>query len=281
MSNKYVHFRDGGKSNEEAMSRLLSKVAGSNNGGKVGADDFKVKQNTSPNMTVLVTAGDFVIPYLDYLYHVWSTVDQSVTIAAADPTYGRIDRLVTYIDLSVVSSSTTNNLDAVKFMNVTGSASGSPTAVNDAAVQSAIGSGNPWKELAQLAVDATVTSIVDAKITDKRAQFILGGGVGGAEFGVHGTLVVTDNITGLKWRAAKAGTFTAITAGVETAPTGAAIQVRINKNGVQVATLTINAGSNTANGSVNITFSANDYFSLDVTQVGSTVPGADLTVMLG
>src|SRR5688500_1180355 len=104
MSNAYMFPRDGGKSNEEALTRLLNKLAGTNNYGRIGSNDFKVKQNTSPNMTVLVTAGDFVIPYLDYLYHAWSTVDQSVTITSADPSFGRIDRLVAYIDLSVVSS---------------------------------------------------------------------------------------------------------------------------------------------------------------------------------
>ncbi len=255
-------------------------MAGSSNGGRVGTLDFKVKQNGTPNMTVLVTAGDFVIPYLDYFYHAWSTTDQSVTITAADPSNGRIDRLVTYMDLAVVSPSNTNNLDAVKYANVVGTASGSPTAKIDADVQTAVGAGNPWRELARIQVDAAVTSIVDAKITDYRAQFILGGGVGGAEFAVHGSLPVANDLTPY-WIAPKAGTFTAISARVKTAPTGASLQLRVNKNGVQVTTLTISAGSSSATGSVSISFSANDYFSVDVTQVGSTVVGADLTVALG
>lgn len=280
MANKYISLRDGGKSNEEALTRLFSKVAGTSNGGRVGANDFKVKQNTSPNMTVLVTLGDFVIPYLDYFFHAWSTVDQSVTIDAADPSFGRIDRIIAYIDLAVVSSSTTNNLDAIKFLNVKGSASGSPTAKSDSDVQTAVGAGNPWKELARITVDAAVSSIVDAKITDYRAQFILGGGVGGAEFGVHGSLVPVNDAT-LYWIAPKAGTFTSLIARLKTAPTGASLQLRINKNGVQVATLTITAGSDNASSAVNISFAQGDYFSLDITQVGSTVAGANLTVALG
>ena len=203
MSNKYISFRDGGKSNEEALSRLLSKVAGTSNGGRIGSLDFKVKQNGTTNMTVLVTAGDFVIPYLDYFFHAWSTVDQSVTISPADASNGRIDRLVAYIDLAVVSSATTNNLDAVKFANVAGTPSGSPAAVNDAAVQAAVGGGNPWKELARITVDATVTSIVDAKISDTRTQFILGGGVGGAESAVRSSLAVFNDVCSY-WLAPKA-----------------------------------------------------------------------------
>lgn len=280
MANAYMFPRDGGKSNEEALTRLLSKVAGTSNYGNIGANDFKVKQNTSPNMTVLVTLGDFVIPYNDYFYHGWSTVDQSITIASADPSFGRIDRVVAYIDLSVVSSSNTNNLDALKFASVVGTASGSPTAASDSAVQTAVGASNPWKELGQIAVDAAVTSIVNAKITDKRSQFLIGGGVGGATFGVHGTLLVANDMT-LYWVAPKAGTFTSIIARVKTAPSGAALQLRINKNGVQVTTLSISSGSTSATGSISISFAQGDYFSLDITQVGSTANGANLTVVLG
>ncbi len=279
MANKYVHYRDGGKSNEEALSRLLSKIAGTNNSGKVGANDFKVKQNTSPNMTVLVSSGDYVIPYLEYLYHAWSTVDQSVTITAADPSFGRIDRIIAYIDRPSYNSSLDNNLDMVQFISVTGTAAASPVARDDTAVNTAV-SNNPWKELARVTVDAGVTSIVDAKITDYRSQFILGGGVGGAEFAILGTLAVYNNATPY-WLAPKSGTFTALTARVKTAPTGQAIQLRINKNGTQATTLTIPAGNDNASASVNIQFSQNDYFSLDITQVGSTVAGADITVALG
>jgi hypothetical protein len=280
LANKYVSFRDGGKSNEEALTRLFNKISGSNNAGKIGADDYKVKQNTSPNMTILVTLGDFIIPYLDYFFHTWSTVDQSVTITSADPSFGRIDRLVAYIDLAVVSSAVTNNVDAIKFMNVVGTASGSPAAVNDAAVQTAVGAGNPWEELAQITVDAAVTSIVNAKITDLRSQFIIGGGVGGAEFSVHGPLIVINDMTPY-WLAPKSGTFTSIVARVKTAPTGASLQGRINKNGVQVTTFTIAAGSSNTSATVNLQFSLGDYFSVDITQIGSTVAGSNLTVALG
>jgi hypothetical protein len=280
LADKYVSFRDGGKSNEEALSRLFNKISGSNNAGKIGADDYKVKQNTSPNMTILVTEGDFVIPYLDYFFHTWSTVDQSVTITAADPSFGRIDRLVAYIDLAVVSSAVTNNVDAIKFMNVVGTASGSPAAVNDAAVQTAVGAGNPWEELAQITVDAAVTSIVNAKITDTRSQFIIGGGVGGAELAIHGPLIVSNDMTSY-WLAPKSGTFTSIVVRVKTAPTGASLQGRINKNGVQVATFTIAAGSLNTSSAINVQFAAEDYFSLDITQIGSTVAGSNLTVALG
>jgi hypothetical protein len=280
LADKFVGFRDGGKSNEEAITRLINKISGSNNAGKIGVDDYKVKQNTSPNMTILVTEGDFVIPYLDYFFHTWSTVDQSVTISAADPSFGRIDRLVAYIDLAVVSSSTTNNEDAIVFMNVAGSPSGSPAAVNDAAVQTAVGAGNPWEELAQITVDAAVTSIVNAKIADTRAQFIVGGGVGGAEFSIHGPLIVFNDATPY-WLAPKSGTFTSIVARVKTAPTGASLQGRINKNGVQVATFTISAGSSNTSSAINVQFAAEDYFSLDITQIGSTIAGSNLTVALG
>jgi hypothetical protein len=259
MANKYGMPRDGGKINEEALTRLLSKVAGTSNGGRISSTDFQVTQNGTPNMTVLVTAGDFVIPYLDYFYHTWSTTNQSVTITPADPSNPRIDRIIAYWDLATVSSSNTNNLDAIKFTSVTGTAAGSPVAKSDSDVQTAVGAGNPWRELARVAVAASASSITTANITDYRPQFILGGGVGGAMFGVQGTLAVANDLTPY-WIAPKAGTFTTVSARVKTAPTGASLQLRVNKNGVSATTLTISAGATNNSASVSVSFSANDYF---------------------
>ena len=77
------------------------------------------------------------------------------------------------------------------------------------------------------------------------------------------------------------GTFTAIRAWADTAPTGAPLSIRINKNGVSVATLSIADGANSASTTVSIPVVAGDRISLDITGVGSITPGGnDLLVTL-
>lgn len=72
---------------------------------------------------------------------------------------------------------------------------------------------------------------------------------------------------------------------VDTAPTGAALTVDVNKSGTTIYTTqsarpSIAASANTATGNNPAvkTFAAGDYITVDVDQVGSTVAGADLTV---
>lgn len=282
MANKYVAIRNGGKTDEEgALTRLLNKVAGTQNSGKIGTSDFALTQNGTPNMTVNAAVGDLVIPYLGYFFHCWSTAVQVITVAASDPTNPRIDRTVAYVDLSVVSSTTSNNPDAILLKTVAGTPAGSPTRPSDATVQASVGAGNPFIDLGDLAVAAAATTIVNANITDKRGLFQLGGGVGGAQFGIIGTLVVANNLTPY-WIAPKSGTFTSVYLQAKTGPTGAALNVRINKNGVSQATPSIAAGATTGNVTgLSIPFVAGDYFSIDITQVGSIVAGADLTAAVG
>lgn len=282
MANKYVGIRNGGKTDEEgALTRLLNKVAASQNFGKIGTGDFLVAENGTPNMTLSVATGDIVIPYLGYFFHCWSTATQSVTVTTADPTNPRIDRLVAYIDLAVVQSTTSNNVDAIVLKCVAGTPAGSPARPNDAAVQSSVGAGNPFIDLCDVSVPASDTAITNSQLTDTRSLFQLGGGVGGIQFTLSGTITVADDQTPY-WVAPKNGTFTVAYARIKTAPTGQALKIRVKKNGVAVTginTLDISAGAQNANATgLSISYVAGDYFSIDITQVGSTVAGANLTL---
>lgn len=76
-----------------------------------------------------------------------------------------------------------------------------------------------------------------------------------------------------------------VRAAVNTAPTGAALVVDVNKNGTTIYTdqsdrPSIAAGTNSATGNdpAVTTLAAGDYLTVDVDQVGSTAAGADLTV---
>lgn len=81
------------------------------------------------------------------------------------------------------------------------------------------------------------------------------------------------------------GTVTSIRAMVNTAPTGAAIIIDVNKNGTTLYTTqgnrpTIAVSTNAVNATVPdvTTLAAGDYLTVDIDQIGSTVAGANLVV---
>jgi len=93
-----------------------------------------------------------------------------------------------------------------------------------------------------------------------------------------GALTVT---TGTKrWYAPKGITISKIIARADTAPVGAAINITVNKNGTSGATLVIaDGGTKIINSTPSITMVEDDYLTVDITQVGSSTSGSDLTVI--
>lgn len=72
---------------------------------------------------------------------------------------------------------------------------------------------------------------------------------------------------------------TAARASVGTAPTGSGITVLVKKNGTTAATITLAAGATTAKVSpASQTLADGDALTVSVSAIGSTTPGADLTV---
>lgn len=76
-------------------------------------------------------------------------------------------------------------------------------------------------------------------------------------------------------------------ASVNTAPTGSSIIVDILKNGVTIFTTqgnrpTITSGENVSSLSIPdvTTLTSNDYLTIDISQIGSTTAGSDLTVLV-
>lgn len=128
-------------------------------------EGLEVQAQSSPNMTVKVTAGEAKIPYSDYAYAVWSDAAENLTIATSSTTGNRIDRVVAYVDRSMsFTSSDVNNPNGMKFKVVAGTAASSPSAPSDATVQSSVGAGNPFIELARIYVPMNATSIVSGNI---------------------------------------------------------------------------------------------------------------------
>jgi hypothetical protein len=98
-----------------------------------------------------------------------------------------------------------------------------------------------------------------------------------AMFFVEGSVPVFVGTS--KSYAYKACTVSSLAISAQNAPTGAAINVRINKNGSSLVTGSLSAGSNFQKVSgLSASVAEGDYLTLDVTQIGSTYPGYDLTV---
>lgn len=98
-------------------------------------------------------------------------------------------------------------------------------------------------------------------------------------FSLYGPLAVSNGQ--LPWEAQKAGSFALVHARVGVAPTGSAVTVRVNKNGSAMGSLTIAAGS--LSGSFvpsTPAFVIGDVFTVDITAIGSTNPGASLVVQM-
>ena len=128
-------------------------------------EGLEVKAKSTPTMHLDITAGEVKIPYSDYSYAAWSDATTDITISTASSANPRIDRVVAYIDRTMsFTSSQINNPGALKFKVVAGTAAASPSAPNDSTVQTSVGSGNPWVELAKVNVPKSASSITTAYI---------------------------------------------------------------------------------------------------------------------
>ena len=104
---------------------------------------------------------------------------------------------------------------------------------------------------------------------------------GGSEIvlSVPGTLGIRSNAAPLV-TLATAETVTSIAAMVKTAPSGAGLTLAVSAAGTSIGTVTIADGAVMASVSLSAAVAADTLITLDITQVGSTFPGADLTVLV-
>lgn len=222
----------------------------------------------STGMQVKVRTGE---AYVQGFYYGNDAV-KTVAVTAADPSNPRIDRIV--LRLSPSSNSITAVVKA-------GTPAGSPSA--PALTQNS----TTWEiPIALVAVAAGATGIAAGNVTDER-QWTSMYDEQLLTFSALDVLAVTTG-TGsrlMPWP----GKILGVWPWANTAPTGASLIIDVNKNGTTMYTTqanrpTITAGSvTTADESTNMdvtTFVKGDRISVDIDQVGSTVPGSDLTVAI-
>jgi hypothetical protein len=99
-------------------------------------------------------------------YYSWTDAVTNVTITTADPSNPRRDIVVAYVQLSSITSATTNNSNALLFKAVPGTPNSSPSDPLDATIQSSVGAGNPWIKIARVAVGANAANIINTVLTD-------------------------------------------------------------------------------------------------------------------
>lgn len=172
MANK-LGYRDGGKTSEEGINRITSRLLV--NAGVLTEDALEVTEAGSPDNTVVVAVGDIAIgdnsPSATapaYYYHGWVDSAHAETVSANASGNPRIDVIVAFVDLTVVDDTNSDNPGALDFMIVAGTPAATPAAPDDAAIQAAVGASNPWVALAQIDVANGFSSITDSDITDLR-----------------------------------------------------------------------------------------------------------------
>lgn len=174
MTNK-LGYRDGGKTSEEGINRITSRLLV--NAGVLAEDALEVTEAGSPDNTVVVAVGDIAIgdnsPSATapaYYYHGWVDSAHAETVSANASGNPRIDVIVAFVDLTVVDDTNSDNPGALDFMIVAGTPGATPAAPDDSAIQTAVGASNPWIALAQIDVANGFSSITDSDITDLRPQ---------------------------------------------------------------------------------------------------------------
>lgn len=170
--------RDGGRTSEAGHLRALLKGLK----GQILTGLSVSQRGAGANMSVDVAIGDAMIPRSDgtYGHPSWNDAVYNQVIATADVSNPRRDIIVMYIDYATTpSTGVSNNTNGVvKIKSVAGTPAGSPADPSAAAIQSSVGSGNPYVILARVRVGAGASSITNSVIDDLRlmAQGLLAGG---------------------------------------------------------------------------------------------------------
>lgn len=168
--------RDGGRTDERGILRAVGKLVSGN-----VISGFRVRQNTTPNMSVLIGGetgidDDLLIRNTAYRYSHPVFIDDgtavSASIATANTSNPRIDVVVVYVDYSQTPTQTvSNNTNGViKVAVVSGAPAAVPVRPSDSTVSAAIGAANYWAEVGQILLPANATTVTNGMITDTRTM---------------------------------------------------------------------------------------------------------------
>lgn len=131
------------------------------------SDHWEVSEHNPQGMTLDIAIGRGFFVKTTMVYEAYTDAVENVTIGANNSGNPRVDAVVIYIDLGASADATASNV--LKTMVVAGTPAGSPSAPDDTAIQTAVGAGNPFLRLANVAVANGASSITNTNITDMRS----------------------------------------------------------------------------------------------------------------
>lgn len=136
-------------------------------------DDYKLEQQSTPNMTVKVNTGKCYVPNSTGTMLYQTELDASVNATIGNNASGnpRIDAVVIKVDTATTPNATASNVATI--VVVAGTPAASPSAPNDAAIQSAVGAGNAFYRLGNVTVANGAVSITNANIASTREGVVL------------------------------------------------------------------------------------------------------------
>jgi hypothetical protein len=159
----------GGAINREGALKFLQQLLRS---GYITGLAVSQKGGGADMSVDIAAGGGLLVTSSGEAFHGWNTATVNKAVTAAHGSLNRLDAVVAYINLPDITTATTNNEDALKFAVVAGTPASSPSAPNDAAIQSAVGASNPWIPLAELNITAALSSVTNSQITDRRIPAI-------------------------------------------------------------------------------------------------------------
>lgn len=154
---------------EKTFLQLYSNLV--RNGGVVSLDDdhYLVSEPSGGGLNVDIATGEgYVKISASDAYPIRNTATETVAVTANSSGNPRVDAVVAYVDLGETPVVDGGGDDVQKIAVVAGTPAGSPAAPDDGAIQSAVGAGNPWTKLAEVAVANGASGISNANITDTR-----------------------------------------------------------------------------------------------------------------
>lgn len=163
---KKVFNMQGGLHSAAAYSALENRAWGS-----CVASTGSLVAAAAAGMNISVSTGDGLISVDSFnARRIQVTAAETVAVPAANASFNRIDTLVAYIDNGVAPTTAVvdNVNDVLKFMVVAGTAAATPAAPTGAAIQAAIGAGNPYMALYDLLVPQAATNTAGVTFTDRR-----------------------------------------------------------------------------------------------------------------
>lgn len=175
MAAKLQTMRSGGAQHpEEIVNFMMSQLVSVPGVYDLAANKLLVTQETVPAMSVKVAQGAAFLKasganmaYPGFL----TDADASVAISSNSSGNPRKDAIVLYVDKGATPNADISNV--LKLVAVEGTPAGSPTSPDNATIQTAIGSANPFLRLADVTVASGAVSILNASILDTRVEMKL------------------------------------------------------------------------------------------------------------